>query len=943
MVSYIKSLFLPYCFLTVFAAYGRNVPAPGKPGARTFAPDTSGADSLTVLKQLIYFQTPGKLSTASASSAEGSDFARTPVMSYPLALGGRLPGLNVIQGNGQPLNESWSISLRNQTPLILIDGIPRSVTEIGIEEIESVTVLNDAVATAMLGIRGSGGALSVITKKGISGKQQISVNVQTGFQRSLENLVSRPLGSYQYALLYNEALKNDGLPAETYGFGQTALEGYRSGSDPFKYPDVNWADQVLKNSSMFARYNINTSGGNRFVRYFVNLEHVSQDGILKTSDINKYSTNASAKGYFARSNVDLNLTDHLSAGIYIQGRIINTNEPGNNGTANLFSSVTTTPGNAYPVYNENGTYAGLARFQNNIVGQNISSGYSQGNIRTVLSDFYLKRDLEDFLPGMWIKARASFFSSLRENITRNKTFAVFEQTGVSASGSPTYMQYSSNSLQANTNGINFQNRSDFEELSLGYSKELNRHGIDAVLLANRDNLVNGSNLPYTIQGIAGHTSYNYDQKYLLEISFAYNGANRYPNNGGFRYGFFPAAGLGWIVSRENFMKSVTWLNHLKLYGSYGKTGQDKGAYYTYQQIFSTSPGAIFGSSAGTVTTAEEAFLANPAVTWEKAKKLNIGVEGSLLDNKLSFSTEYYSNRFSDLSIVRGTSNGLLGIDYPNENIGRERYNGWETQIKWQQKKARSGYFISFNASFQDSKLLYNAEAFQKYDWMKHTGQRVDQAFGYIAEGLFQSDAEIAGHATIEGYKPQPGDIKYKDLNNDGLINQYDQTAIGARKPTVLLGSFLGFTWRNLDFTALLQGKMNRYVNLSGNSYWEFQNNGSGQAFENHLNRWTPATAGTASYPRLSTGTGPQDGSVNNWVTSSFWVRQGNYLRLKSVELGYKIPVRFAGGGIKSVRIYTNGLNLYTISSKTFGDADPENYSGSYPIQKIFNLGVNVQL
>ena len=942
MVRFIKPFVILYCILFVSAVYSRSVPPLASIKVWPAAQDSSIEDSLKELKQFIFFQTPRRLSTASSAVVTGAEIARTPVFSYPLALAGRLTGLNVIQGNGQPLNEGWSLTLRNQDPLILIDGIPRSVTEIGMEEIESVTVLKDAVATAMLGVRGSGGALSVITKKGLTGKQQINVNVQTGLQKPLENLISRPLDSYQYALLYNEALKNDGLAVDNYGFSQAALDGYQTGSDPYSYPNVDWKSLVLKNSSVFARYNVNTNGGNKFVRYFVNLEHVRQDGLLKTSDNNNYSTNANARGYFARSNIDLNLTDNLSAGIYIQGRILNTNEPGKSGTANLFSSLTTTPRSAYPVYNENGTYGGIARFQNNILAQNISSGYSQGNTRTVLSDFYLKRTLDEILPGIWVKARASFFSSLRENLNRDKSFAVFERTGTTSTGATKYLQYSSNGAQANSNGISFQNRSDFEELSLGYSHEFSQQGLDAVLLASRDNLINGSNLPYTIQGLAGHASYNLKRKYLLEVSFAYNGANRYPDDGGFKYGFFPAAGLGWNISEEAFMKRLGWVNHLKLYGSYGKTGHDNGAYYTYQQIFSTSPGGIFGSSAGTVTTAEEAYLANPDITWEKAKKLNVGLQGSLFNSRMSFNAEYYSNDYSDLSIVRGTNNGLLGIDYPNENIGKERYNGWEGELTWQEKKQRFGYFISLNASFQDSKLLYNAEAFQKYDWMKRTGRRVGQQFGYVAEGLFQSEAEIAGHATIEGYRPQPGDIKYKDLNDDGIINQYDQTAIGAQKPTVLIGSTIGFTLGNFDFSALLQGKLNRYINLSGNSYWEFQNNGSGQAFDNHLNRWTPSAAATASYPRLTTGTGPRDGSVNNWLTSSFWARSGNYLRLKTVELGYKLPVHVKGS-VRSVRIYASGLNLYTISSKVFGDADPEGYTGAYPIQKIFNLGVNVQL
>jgi len=906
--------------------------------------DSLKTDSIERKKQQIYFQIPTALSTSSSASVSGNEIAHVPVPSYPMALAGRLPGLNITQSSGHALNEGFSFSLRSQTPLIFIDGIPRSVTEIGMEEIESVTVLKDAVATAMLGIRGSGGAIAITTKKGYEGKQQVNFNVQSGFSHSAQNLVSAPLDAFRYAQLYNEALTNDGLPVESYGFSNTALTAFQSGSDPAKYPDVNWKNQVLNNSATVARYNLNTRGGNRFVKYFVSLEHFRQDGILKTSDINKYDTNADLKGYFVRSNADMQLTDNLSAGIYIQGRILNTVEPGNSGTSGIFSSLVNTPASAYPVYNQNGSYAGAAQFQNNIVAQNISSGYSRSDTRTILSDFYLKRTLDGISKGLWIKGRASFFSNLNEALNRSKTYAVFEQTGSSANGDPLYRQYKANGDQENANAISFQNRSDFQELSLGYSRNFGGHGIDATVLANRDNLVNGSNLPYTIQGISGHAAYNYNKKYLAEVSFAYNGANRYPDDGGFKYGFFPALGLGWNISEEAFMKPVTWLSNLKIYGSYGKTGRDNGAYYVYQQVYNASPLSIFGSSAGTASTVGESYLANPDMTWEKANKLNLGLDASFFSHKLVFGAEYYSNRYYDLSIVRGNSSGMLGISYPNQNIGRERYKGWETQLSWQQNKGKYGYLLAFNASFQQSELLYTDEVNQRYEWMRRTGQPVGLQFGYQAEGLFRNQEEITSHATIEGYTPQPGDIKYKDLNADGIINQYDQTAIGSGKPAVLLGATLGFSIHNFDFSTLLQGRANRQVYLSGSSYWEFQNSGSGQAFENQLNRWTPATAATATYPRLSTGIGPRDGSVNNWITSSYWLRNGNYLRVKTIELGYRVPANYSKKiGLNMARIYVNALNPFTLGPDDLDGADPENYSGAYPIQKVFNIGVNVQL
>ena len=913
--------------------------------------DTSGKKQDTLqlvdkkLKKLIFFNTPTNLSTGSSTAISGSELTSTLVASYPIALAGRLTGLTTSQNSGQPFNEGYAMRLRGQSPLIFIDGIPRSVSEIGIEEIESVTVLKDAVSLAMLGVRGANGAVSIITKKGISSGQKISFTSQWGIQQPIQNLISKPLDAYNYTTLYNEALANDGLSVANNGFSQAAINAYQTGSDPLRYPNVNWADEVLRKSSAVARYNLNTSGGNEFVRFFVNLEHFKQDGLLKTrDDINtKYSTNANFVGYFIRSNVDVKLTENLSAGLYVQGRILTDNSPGNSGTESIFNSLRATPNSAYPVFNADGTYGGSSQFQNNIVAQGVSAGYSKTNTRTVLSDFYLKYNLDDLSKGLWVKARASFFSNLAENYIRNKSFAVFEQVGGFGTSTPIYRQYNNNTDQANGNNIGFQNRSDFQELSFGYQRDFGLHGFDAVVLVNRDNLINGSNLPYTIQGISGHVSYNYNKKYLAEVSFSQSGANRYPDKGGFKYGFFPALGLGWNIHQEDFLKGNSWLNQLKLYASYGKVGRDNGAYYTYQQVYNASPAAIFGSSAGTATTIGESYLANPAITWEHAKMLNVGVDASFLNDRLGLNVEYYKNNYADLSIGRANGSTLLGISYPNENIGKQDYYGWETQLSWNERKKDWGYFINFNASLQNSKLIYNAEANQRYSWMQRTGHPVGQSYGYIAEGLFRSQQEITGYPTIEGYTPQPGDIKYRDLNGDGIINQYDQTTIGSQKPSLFLGARLGFNVGGFDVSALVQGVINQEVYLSGNSYWEFQG-GTAQAYQNHLSRWTPSTAATAEYPRLTTNSGPRNGAVNNFVASSFWLRNGDFLKLRNVELGYTLPAKLTQKvGVKSTRLFANGLNLWTLSSKTFNGADPENFNGTYPIERVFSFGLNIQL
>lgn len=898
-------------------------------------------DSISNINQLIYFNTPKQHSTASVSKLPGNAIASTPVFGYLTAAAGQLSGLKVSQNNGQPLNEDMSYQLRGRPPIILIDGIPRSVTEIGMQEIESISVLKDAVSLAMLGIRGADGAIAIVTKKGYTDRTQINFSAQYGIQKPLQNLIGKPLDAYQYALLYNEALQNDGLSVTNNGFSETALTSFKDGNNPQAYPNVDWAEQVIKNSATVARYNLNTRGGNKYVKYFVNLEHLSQNGLLKSNANNNYSTNTNAKGYFVRSNVDVKLSNLLEAGVYIQGRILNANSPGNDGTDNIFQSILNTPNSAYPIYNLDGTFGGSSKFQNNIVAQTNASGYAVANTRTILTDFYLRRSLDDVVKGLWLKARASFFSNLRENYVRNKSFAVFQLMNDDLEA-PIYKQYGNNTEQNNSNNIAFQNRSNFQELSIGYSNENEKHGLDLMLLANRDNLVNGSDLPYTVQGISGHAAYHYDNRYLAEMSFAVNGANRYPNDGGFKYGTFPAIGLGWNVHRENLLKDYKWISRLKLFGSYGLLGRDNASYYTYIQSYNSTPETFFGSSAGSAATIGESYLANSNPTWAKVNMLNLGIDGALLNERLIFELTYYKNKYRDLNITRKSNNALLGISYPNENIGKQDYTGFETELGWRDHKSKFSYHALLNASFQQSKMVYQAEPTLPYPWMTATGHPVGQTIGYIAEGLYTNVTELESSPTMEGYSPQLGDIRYRDLNGDGLINQYDQGPIGSEKPQVLLGANLGFSFANIDFSILFQGMINREVYLSGNSYREF-NSGTGQAYSTQLDRWTMDNS-DARYPRLSTDSGPQSGAVNNNVYSTFWLRNGNYLRIRNIELGYTLPTALTQRAkIKSARIFANGFNIFTFSSKTFNGADPENFRGLYPIQKVISFGLNIQL
>ena len=866
----------------------------------------------------------------SVSYLNGRQLEKVPTALIRNAWAGQLAGLSVIQSSGAPRFDGASLNIRGGNPIILIDGIPRTFSSINPEQIESVTVLKDALSTAMLGMRGMNGAILITTRKSAD-KAGIGVSftAQSGVQTPIK--LRKVLSAYDYARLYNEALANDGnAPAYT----QEDLDAYQNGTDPYGHPDVDWYKTLLKDKSAFNRYTLSTSGNYENVNFFVSLDYLNQGGLLKEDAANAYSTNASYKRYLVRSNLQIKLNERTTAFLNILGNIQDSSEPGY--TVNsIFSSLLYTPNNAYPIFNPNGSYGGNQNFQFNNYGLSTGTGYLLNNQRDSFVDLGLKRSLDNLLPGLWTKATISYNTMLEQRINRSKLFEVFQFTQDPVTGDTTYNRIRERVEQQNTSAVNSRQQQTYAELALGYDRIWNdKHLFNALLLANRDNYQYGSNLNEIYQNLASRLSYSFNNRYLLELAAAYSGNNQFnPNND--QYGFFPSAGIGWNVHNEAFLKDkVNFLNQLKLRASYGKVGNAIPGYYLYRQGYAGSTGYMFGTGMASVGGIVEEALPNTDRTWEKSNKFNAGFDVALSRNRAWLSLDYYQNRNFDLLQVRGHNTELLGTSFPEENIGIQKYYGVELTAGWADKVGDLNYYISGNFSTRDSKVLFMDEVQYPYEWMQSTGGRVGQAKGYVADGFF--DASNLTAPTIEGYQPVPGDIRYRDLNNDGVINQFDQTAIGNQAPLLIYGATLGLQIKGFDLSILAQGLANRNVYLTGADEWEFQNNGRGQAYEHHLGRWTPETATTATYPRLSVGT-----NNNNHVGSSFWIQSGDFLRLKNAELGYSFSNNLlAKIKLQSVRFFVNGVNLYTNSE--FKKGDPESYEGVYPLQRVINGGITVK-
>jgi TonB-linked SusC/RagA family outer membrane protein len=913
---------------------------------------------------VLYGEANPKSIVGSVATVYSNQLSTTPATLYAHALPGRLAGLYTQQFSGfrnpgtgnnfdvddfigniprpgasEPNdNSEIGLSLRGQTPVTIIDGIQRDVFSIDPENIESISVLKDAMSTILLGQRSSRGVLLITTKRARAGKPRVSLTAQTGIQQTLN--MPEPLPAWQYAYLLNEALQNDGK-APLYK--EEDFIAYRDHTKPYTHPDVNWYDEVLRDNAPLSRYNLNISGGNNVARYAVSLNYTDQQGIFETSPSASYNTNARLKRYLINADMSVDVTRNLNVGMQLFGRLQEGTQPGA-GTGNILNALLATPNLAYPIRNINGSLGGTSNLSNNLLSQTINSGYIQDNSKDVMANITLRYDLNDWIKGFSVKANGNLSIQSANAIDRSKRELVYRMAVTQ--GDTVYGMAGQAVAQRNNFISVFNAQYFFGQVSLNYDRQFGKHSVNAAVLGDRRQTIYNYDLPGMSTNVSGKMAYNYGGKYFAEAAVNRSGYNRYMP--GKQWGTFFAGGIGWDIAQESFIEgSANWLNQLKLRATYGHTGNgiDNSGYYIWRQDFSENNGIGGGIYAqGTTRSPASGFrengLANVNISWENARKLDVGLDVSLFNDQLQFTGDYYHDRYEDLLQIRGKSIALSGANYPAENIGINLYQGAELTLTYQGRVNGFNYFITANGNLEQSKVIFMDEQRRDYEWNKRTGQPVNMPFGYIADGFFNDEEEATGSATIAGYKPIPGDIRYKDLNGDGTIDQFDQAPIGTYKPRIYYGATLGFSWKGIEASALLQGVANRtnYVaNFATEGGFQFNNFTYGQAYEQITGRWTPETAATATYPRLTA-----DANHNyNKSASSFWMHDGSYFRLKNVSIAYNLPYSWMQRmHLGSVKVFANALNLFTHAAYDF--VDPEVGAGAYPIQRVINTGINVK-
>lgn len=905
------------------------------------AQEVEPVDSLEKEIQLLYETKPLKYVNGAVSYISGDEIENVPGVNRLNVLTGRIPGLSFYNLDGLPGYENSVSRLRgdhtfsdNRSPVILIDGKVDDVSSLDPYDIESIVLLKDAASAGMYGLRALNGIILVNTKKGKEGKIKVSFNSETSFSQPTR--LPKYLDAYQYALLYNEAQLNDD-PNTTPKYDVVALEAYRTGSDPYKNPNVNWADEFVKNNYLMTRNNINVNGGGKTAKYYVSANYLHNSGAFNVDkDVNTYNTNTSVSIMNIHGNVQLNIGKNLTVNTDIRAKKEKRNAPGawsDSYARNLLTDIYSTPFNAHPIKNEDGSIAGTTDYQKNPYGTLNSTGYSVWERSSLSSYIDATYDFSRWVKGLSIEGRIGFNTYTDYYINRTKTFAKYKMND----DGQTYTQFGLDSELKNGGSYNQIYRNFDHNIGIRYAGEFDKHAINVLFLYDRQQVMNAqsTNLTKNFQGPKGSLSYRFNNTYLVDLSFAYQGSEQYPKNK--RYGFFPAVALGWIISNEAFFKHVEFVDLLKVRGSHGLSGNHVGTYFDYLGAFaSTSNNYYFGVNPAGQNGFYESRVANPALIWETCRQTNLGLDFTVLNNRLSGSFDYFIEKNRDI-LIKNAITAMYGASvYMPE--GKFENRGYEIQLGWTDRIQDFSYSINANYSFSKNKIVYQDEEYREFPWMYRTGNALNTRFGYVFDRFFTEEDDVASlpDQSLLGGTQKPGDLKYKDLNNDKVIDEKDMTAIGNPKPPKAnYGIGAGMQYKGVDLNVLFHGAYGGTSYYNNYTYWAFHDR-TGNVLEHHLDRWKPGSGQSAGYPRLSLS------NSNNTATSSYWVKENSFLRLKYIELGYTLPIQISQkAGMSKARVFVNGQNLFCWDKVGIIDPELEDGGMSFPIQRTISVGLNI--
>lgn len=906
------------------------------------------------------------------SQVTSKDLLSTPSANISQAISGKITGVITSQTSGAPGADDAQIYIRGRAtfagdaqPLVLVDGVERSFSQIAPDDIETISVLKDASATAVYGVRGANGVMLITTKRGKEQKPVVSLTANWQIQSPTRK--DTYLDSYQSVMLLEEALANDGLPSQ---FSADDIEMYRrsvagelSGRDAMLYPNVDWYDQVLSNTAPAQRYNVSVTGGTKRMRYYASGEFYDQKSIVKNLSNDQFGNTSSPgfRRYSFRANTDFFLTTDLTFSVNFGTRFEERRGPNTNDSnpnySEIFYELNHTPGWLFPVSysipNGESTrtlYAGTSQYQNNIVARLTEAGYYKSTNVVNETNFIVDYKMDWLTEGLSVKGMLSFdYENLhRNNYTRN--FATYELNDPANYESLTaYNKFNTDTEL--THGSEFTSIYKlYMEAQVNYARKFGKHDVTAMALYMQNDYRSKADLAKRYQGLVGRVTYAWDDRYLAEFNAGYNGSENFMK--GKRFGFFPAFSIGWRLSNEPFMQKYSdWLNNLKIRASYGQVGNDvyqvNGVQqrFLYEQKWSQITNDYYFGTTGQ-TGIYDAQYPNYGVTWERAHKYNVGIEFGFFNGMLTGNVDVFYEKRNDILTTYLTRPEWVGVVMAAANLGKTKNQGYEIELKHSNHIGSDfHYTIGFNFSHARNEILSMDEPSIKTDYRKREGHPINQYFGLICDGyVTQADLD-SGNLPVSRFSSdvKVGDLKYRDMNQDGFIDDRDETFIGYSDiPENMYALNLSANYKNWGFSVMFQGvdHVSRYYDAE--AMFAFIN--GGKVKEHHLERWNPAESEAynlahAKYPLLHYN----DYGDHNQRQNSYFLKNGAFLRLKNIELSYTLPERWSHKvGMSDCRLYINANNLVTWDHLD-GLTDPEsNGSNRFPIMKTVNFGVNIK-
>ncbi len=955
----------------------------------TMAPDTKALDEAVVIA---YGQQKKVTITGAVSAVGGEDLLKAPVASVANALQGKLPGVSAVQPSGMPGADEPVIrvrgtgSLNSAEPLVLVDGVERSFAQLDPNEIESISILKDASATAVFGVRGANGVILVTTKRGTEGKASVSASASAAVQQISQFIDFAD--SYTYGKMWNYTAITDALPMSQWPgtanitdysqyantgirFSQEVMQHFLKGDMPVTFPNTDWIDYIMNDSAWQEQANVNVRGGTEKVRYFVSAGALNQNSLFKTFSNNPDET-FKYKRFNYRANLDIDVSERSQLSLTLGGRVQNrTTMGGGEGFifrylqgATPYAGIGVDDQGRHIIADENI----VGPYDRDALSNYFGLGFVNESVNVLNFDLQYRLDLGFITPGLDFKVKVSYNSDYTAQKNRQNGFGTGVTYVATLVDGQEVLRKENITWPLPYGESKWGNRNWYAEASFNYARRFDKHNLGALLLYNQsktyypsdsDNSLYQS-IPRGYVGLVGRVTYDYDTKYLLDVNMGYNGSENFAP--GKRYGFFPSFSAGWIVSSEPWwepLKNV--VGYLKLRGSWGLVGNDNtngarflylpGAWQFYQGVMTTNPqarGANFGTSGNWLQAVKELTAGNPNVTWETASKVNVGFDAAFIKDKLNLYVDFFWEDRKDILVSNASllpAVTSLPASYVNE--GRVKNHGFEITLNWEDRIRDFRYTISPNVSFARNKVIEMLEVPPMYEYLSHTGLPVGQPFGYDLFEFYQPGTEQRYKEAYGKDMPDQnidlkyGDAVYVDLNDDGIIDQNDRKPLGYTDiPELNYSLNTTFQWKGLDFTMLWIAA--DHVSRTLNGYFRDQ---FGSTNTSALTQWVADNSWTednpdAILPRISF-----TNRVHNNRDSQAWMIDSKYIRLKNLELGYTFSKKKQDAFFNYVRVYVSGQNLLTFAD--FKGNDPEapgsglDYGVRYPMTRVFNIGAQL--